>query len=43
MKGYRHFDWNDRRVIQAGLENGDSFKQIAEALGKHPTSVANEG
>lgn len=42
MKGYRHFDWNDRRVIQAGLENGDSFKQIAEALGKHPTSVANE-
>lgn len=42
MTVFTHFDGNDRHVLQTGLERGDSFAKIAEALGKHPTSVANE-
>lgn len=39
---FTHFDLSDRIVIQTGIKNGESFKAIAEKLGKHPTSVANE-
>ena len=42
MKDYKHFDGNDRIAIQIGLERGDSFRKIAAALGKHPTSLVNE-
>lgn len=42
MKQYKHINGNDRVAIQLGLERGDFFKTIAEAIGKHPSSVANE-
>ena len=41
-KGFKHLTLNDRNEIAAKLKEGRSFRAIAEAIGKHPSSVSEE-
>ena len=41
-KKYKHLTFEDRLEIQAGLNLGLSFKEIAKRIGKDPTTVSKE-
>lgn len=38
----KHLTLSDRIVIETGIENGDSFTEIAKRLGKSPSSISRE-
>ncbi len=42
MTDQKHLTLDDRSHIQAGLNSGKSFRQIAQDLHKHPTTIAKE-
>ena len=39
---YRHLTAEDRNSIQRGLNDGLSYRQIAERLGRCPSAVSRE-
>ena len=39
---YNHLSLEDRQAIQSGLENGLSKKEIADSIGKDPSTVGKE-
>ena len=41
-KKNKQLDLSDRIMIETGLYNGESFKEIAKCLDKHPTTISNE-
>ena len=42
MKSQGQLTMSDRIVIEAKLSNKESFRQIAQELGRHPTTIATE-
>lgn len=42
MNNNRQINFSDRIAIETGIYKGDSFKKIAKAIGKHPSSVSHE-
>jgi IS30 family transposase len=40
--GKGQMDLSDRIAIEVGINRRDSFKKIAELLGRHPSTIANE-
>lgn len=42
MDKYKHMSSEDRFSIEAGLNNGQKFKEIGEALGKDCTTISKE-
>ena len=42
MKSYTHFTLNERKYLQESLENGESIRKIAKALGRSPSTISRE-
>ena len=45
MRYYKRFgqmDLTDRLAIETGLCKGESFKEIARRIGRHPSTIAHE-
>ena len=42
MRAFTHFAESDRRDIEHGLNARKTFKQLAQELKKHPSSIARE-
>ena len=42
MKSYTHFTLNERKYLQESLENGESIRKIAKALGRRPSTISRE-
>ena len=38
----KHLTMEDRVIIEKGLDNGDSFRMIAEQLCKDPSTISKE-
>lgn len=41
-ENFKKLDLNDRLEIELGLIHGETFKQIAQRLGRHPISISRE-
>ena len=42
MRSYKHFTIEERKCLQQFLSEGLSFRQIADLLDKHPSSISRE-
>lgn len=42
MKSYTHFTLSERKYLQESLENGESIRKIATALGRSPSTISRE-
>ena len=42
MKSYTHFTLSEREYLQESLEKGKSFREIAKALGRSPSTISRE-
>ena len=42
MRVYTHFTLSEREYLEAKLKEGKSFRQIAKALGRSPSTISRE-
>ena len=42
MRVYTHFTLSEREYLEAKLKEGESFRQIAKALGRSPSTISRE-